>query len=121
MAVLIRQFMIAALPLALGATSQSCPNSLKASYPAPVVADGYNAQLIVSGLTKPRGLLFDSEGALLVVEAGAGITHIVLRDNGTTCLGSNKTIRLVDDKQVIFSPTMDMDFPLHTPNTNIPA
>lgn len=122
MAALIRQFTIAALLLALGATSQSCSNHLKASYPAPVVADGYNAQLIVAGLSKPRGLLFDSEGALLVVESGVGITHIVLRDDKVTCLGPSKTTRLIDDKQVIsFLPIMETDFALNMANTTIPS
>ncbi|KAK3316302.1 hypothetical protein B0H66DRAFT_576241 [Apodospora peruviana] len=98
MASLTRRAAIAALLFALRAASQSCSNVPTASYPAPVVADGYNAQLIITGLSSPRGMIFDQKGALLVVEKGAGVTHITLQDNGGTCLSAGTTTRLIDDK-----------------------
>lgn len=116
MAYLMRRSTIAALLLAFGAGAQSCSHSLSPSYPAPVVAEGYAAQLIISGLTKPRSILFDTEGALLVVESGVGITHIALQDDGDTCIGSGNTTRLIDNKQVIYlsgkNRNMPQDFTL---------
>ncbi|KAK4219826.1 hypothetical protein QBC37DRAFT_271623 [Rhypophila decipiens] len=100
MANLIRRFTIVALLLALGADAQSCSRSMSPSYPAPVVAEGYAAQLIISGLTKPRSILFDTKGALLVVESGVGITHITLQDDGNTCIGMGNTTTLVDNKEL---------------------
>ena len=71
---------------------RQCPSVLTPSYPAPVLAEGWEAQLIVTDLTSPRGVIFDSTGALLVVQQGAGVARITLTDNGGTCLVlSNKT------------------------------
>lgn len=79
----------------------SCPTVLTPSdYSPPVVGSGYTAQLIVTGLTKPRGLIFDNNGALLVVQSGAGIMHLAFTDNGGTCLFPSKTTTLIDDSSV---------------------
>ncbi|KAK3945536.1 putative glucose sorbosone dehydrogenase [Diplogelasinospora grovesii] len=93
----IRQAAIAASLLFSGVSEAQCPNVLTPSYPAPVVGDGYAAQLIVSGLSKPRGIIFDSNGALLVVQAGTGILHLSLDDHGGTCLQSGKTVNLINN------------------------
>lgn len=71
-----------------------CANILKPTYSAPVAAKGWKAQLIATGLSKPRGIKFDSNGALLVVEVGVGITYLNLTDNGGTCLfvANNRTL-----------------------------
>ena len=76
-----------------------CANVLKPSYSAPVAAKGWKAQLIATGLSKPRGIKFDSNGALLVVEVGVGITYLDLTDNGGTCLfvANNRTLVSNDD------------------------
>ncbi|KAI4141464.1 MAG: hypothetical protein LQ341_003513 [Variospora aurantia] len=42
--------------------------------------------LVATGLTKPRSIAFDTSGNLMVVESGAGITNLVLQDNGGICL-----------------------------------
>ncbi|CAK7214391.1 hypothetical protein SBRCBS47491_002127 [Sporothrix bragantina] len=73
-------------------SSSTCPTILMPSYDLPVVGNGWTAQLIASGLTSPRRLLFDSNGSLLVVEAGKGVTRLTLTDYGGTCLVvANKT------------------------------
>jgi hypothetical protein len=65
----------------------SCPTVLTSSgYGPPVVGSGYTAQLIATNLTKPRGLIFDKSGGLLVVESGVGITRLEFDDHGGTCL-----------------------------------
>lgn len=52
----------------------------------PSVASGYQMALVATGLTEPRSIAFDTSGNLMVVESGAGITNLVLQDNGGICL-----------------------------------
>lgn len=66
--------------------------NLKPSYPAPVLSDGWSAQLVYTGLESPRGILFDASGNLLLVEQGKGVAHLTFKDGESTCLEvSNKT------------------------------
>ena len=71
-----------------------CSTTLSASYAAPSVADGYVARLVANDLTDPRGIKFDSNGALLVVESGVGITalNFVESNGGCVDLESKKTV-----------------------------
>ncbi|KAK3632854.1 hypothetical protein LTR22_020405 [Elasticomyces elasticus] len=79
---------------AQSSAAASCSPTLSASYAAPSVAEGYIARLVANNLTKPRGIKFDSQGALLVVEQLSGITALTLVDAGQDCLsvGSRKTV-----------------------------
>lgn len=83
-----------ALPLLAYAQSQSCSSTLSAGYPAPSVADGYAARLVANNLTSPRGIKFDSSGALLVVEQESGITALTFSDpdNGCVSVTNRKTV-----------------------------
>lgn len=74
--------------------AQTCSNKLNVTYPAPVAASGWEYRLIANGLTRPRGITFDVDGGLLVVQSGVGLTHLTLDDDGGTCLTvtSNKTL-----------------------------
>ncbi|KAK1779667.1 hypothetical protein QBC45DRAFT_392140 [Copromyces sp. CBS 386.78] len=75
--------------------ASTCPAPVPASYPAPVVRDGYEARLVATGLKKPRGVIVDSKGRLLVVESGKGITHLTIKDDGWPCLSVEKTTTIV--------------------------
>lgn len=66
--------------------ASSCVSALQPSYPAPSLAPGYKAQLIATNLTKPRGLIVDSIGHLLVVQQGVGITSLRIDGHGNDCL-----------------------------------
>ncbi|KAK4560445.1 hypothetical protein LTR86_005641 [Recurvomyces mirabilis] len=72
----------------------SCSPTLTASYAAPSVAEGYVARLVAQNLTTPRGIIFDSQGTLLVVEQSSGIVALNIVDSGKGCLsvGSRKTV-----------------------------
>src|SRR5688572_29776674 len=84
-------------PSAAGA----CPTVLKPSrYPAPVVGSGYTAQLIVTNLTWPRGIVLDNDGSLLVLESGVGITRVRFDDRGGTCLVMRESSTMVADESV---------------------
>ncbi|KAK3401946.1 hypothetical protein B0T20DRAFT_346317 [Sordaria brevicollis] len=75
--------------------ASTCPAPEPAGYPAPVVRDGYEARLVATGLKKPRSVIIDSKGGLLVVEAGKGITHLTIKNDGWPCLSVEKTTSLV--------------------------
>jgi glucose/arabinose dehydrogenase len=81
-------------------TAPSCSKTLTPKNGAPVVASGYSAQVIAQGLTKPRGIIFDSKARLLVVQQGKGIVAITFDDQGGVCLGSPKVQTLVEDNDV---------------------
>jgi glucose/arabinose dehydrogenase len=90
---------------AAAVTAQNaCSNILVPSNPAPVVANGWQAQLVAGGLTKPRSIAFDSTGALLVVESGKGISRHRFTDNGGTCLSSNHSHMLIEMSEVSTQP-----------------
>lgn len=84
---------------ALAATT-GCTSSLSSSYPAPIVADGWSFRLVATGLTRPRGILFDRNGGLLVVQQGAGVIHLTLSDSGDTCVEVSKTTKLINSSEV---------------------
>ncbi|KAK4108869.1 soluble quino protein glucose dehydrogenase [Canariomyces notabilis] len=81
---------------AAAAQGTACSQVIVPSYSAPVVASGWQAQLVAGGLTKPRSMQFDSTGALLVVESGKGISRHRFTDNGGTCLASNHSHMIVE-------------------------
>ncbi|KAK5104587.1 hypothetical protein LTS08_002478 [Lithohypha guttulata] len=60
----------------------------------PSVASGYSLQVVATGLAKPRGLTFDSQGHLLVVQQGSGslTSYTIDESNGCTTLGNNATV-----------------------------
>ncbi|KAL2162121.1 hypothetical protein VTH06DRAFT_7906 [Thermothelomyces fergusii] len=94
----------AAIALLLsGATAQSAPSAcptLTPPYSPPVVAKGWKAQLIATGLRRPRGIKFDSKGGLLVIEQGFGLTHLTLNDNGGTCVSVAKKVSVITDSRL---------------------
>lgn len=75
------------------APRQACSSTLTPTFPL-VVASGWQAKVAVKGLSRPRGLAIDNNGALLVVQAGRGISHITFQASNTTCLvvSGNKSI-----------------------------
>ncbi|KAF3929742.1 hypothetical protein ABW19_dt0200374 [Dactylella cylindrospora] len=53
------------------------------TFPAPVMASGYRAQLVATGLRTPRAIVFDTAGYLLVAERGAGISRFEVGSCGS--------------------------------------
>lgn len=80
-------------PVVAQSPTISC-SALKPSYSAPSVASSYAAAPIATGLLKPRGILFDTSGRILVVEQNRGIVALTLKDEGGMCLSvkENKTV-----------------------------
>jgi len=88
---MISQTILTLGALAVPALAQvSC--TLQPEYAAPVTSNGWSAQLVAQDLDNPRGILFDSEGNLLVIDRSEGIVRMTFEDGGGTCLNvANKT------------------------------
>ncbi|GMK57986.1 hypothetical protein CspeluHIS016_0500180 [Cutaneotrichosporon spelunceum] len=81
-----------------GLAAAKCSNNLQPEYDNPVPAQGWSWRLVANGLTKPRSITFDSAGALLVLDEGAGVNRLVLQDDGNTCLSvKEKTVVVADN------------------------
>jgi len=83
------------------ATAQQCSanptptNSIQTS-----LAAGYAAQVVATGLNRPRSVEFDSQGNLLVLEQSRGLSSHVLRDDGGVCVTIQSSKDLVLDSNV---------------------
>ena len=105
---------VLASPALSASATSSCPASLTPTNNVkPSVASGYRVALVATGLTKPRSIHFDTLGNLLVVQAGAGITNLVLQDNGGTC------VRVKSKKDVINNDDVGIHFVLPDPYVHL--
>jgi hypothetical protein len=86
--------------IAAQSTASSCSASLTASYPAPSLASGFQAKLVANKLKTPRSVIFDTEGHLLVVQSGYGITSLTLKDDGSGCMSVSQTKDVIVDSSV---------------------
>ncbi|KAI6778990.1 L-sorbosone dehydrogenase-like protein [Emericellopsis cladophorae] len=84
------------------AHAQSCSvNDLTVDYPAPEAADGWSYRLVARDLTKPRSILFDSDGHLIVLDAGEGIYRFGIdQDEGGTCLSLGDKETLLENEDL---------------------
>lgn len=83
------------------ASAQDCEfKALETSYPSPVTAEDWSYRLIANELRRPRGITFDSKGALIVIDSGNGIIHFQLEDGGGTCLQVKKKTTLLKQDNV---------------------
>src|ERR1700743_114961 len=77
----------------------SCSKTLSSSA-TPSLAPGYIARLVANGLAYPRGIAFDSEDALLVVESGKGINALTFEDSGNGCISTKSKKNVVSDSSL---------------------
>ncbi|KAI9814400.1 MAG: hypothetical protein M1827_003256 [Pycnora praestabilis] len=77
------------------ASASTCSTTLT-SKATPSVASGYEARVVATGLTNPRGILFDTNGHLLVVQQGVGVLSIGLHDDGGACVSVSQTKTVID-------------------------
>ncbi|KAK3081323.1 hypothetical protein LTS18_007966 [Coniosporium uncinatum] len=90
-------------------TAATCSDTLTPSYAAPSVAPGYEARLVASGLYKPRGIIFDTSGNLLVVQQGGGITGLRLSDGGGACVSVAANATVVENANLTHGIEMSPD------------
>ena len=78
--------------LAVVRAQSACPSPSGSIRPS--VASGYSLQVVASGLSEPRGLAFDSDGHLLVVEQGTGTisSHVINEVAGCVTAGESTVV-----------------------------
>ncbi|KAF2745528.1 soluble quino protein glucose dehydrogenase [Sporormia fimetaria CBS 119925] len=73
----------------------ACSSTISAVHGDPSVAPGWRAQVVASGLNKPRSIVVDPAGRLLVVELGYGISRLNLDEGEGPC------VRAAGEKEVV--------------------
>ncbi|KAF1972946.1 soluble quino protein glucose dehydrogenase [Bimuria novae-zelandiae CBS 107.79] len=79
------------------ASAAACASTIESQNPAPSVASGWRVDLVANNLTEPRGVIFDSEGGLLVVEQNRGISRITFNEDQGGCVRSEGSAELIID------------------------
>ena len=82
------------------AAAPTCTTYIAPRNGAPLVAPGFRAEIVADGLRSPRGIMFDQEGGLLVVEQGHGISRLRLSDNNGCVSVEGDVQRVVEDESV---------------------
>lgn len=104
---------IAAVAYAQRTTAPACASTIQPQHPAPSLASGWRADVVASNLSRPRTVLFDSEGGLLVVEPLKGISRITLDDGAGPCVRSKGEPALViEDDSVGAPPSLPSSLPI---------
>ncbi|KAL8303334.1 hypothetical protein RB601_007889 [Gaeumannomyces tritici] len=99
--------LITAVLLAGQSLAQSCQTAPSVRFDIRM-GEGYSSKPIVSGLSRPRGIATDSQGNLLVVEAGSGVRHVKLAESGgSVCVQSSK--QLLADSQLTHGIALSPD------------
>ena len=82
------------LPQIIYAQSTSSCGPAPSGSIRPSVASGYRLQVVATGLSRPRGILLDRSGNLLVVQAGSGVVsvHTLNESNGCVTVGSSANL-----------------------------
>lgn len=90
-------FSIAYTAHAQSVTSEACSSTIAPQNAAPSVALGFHVEVVANNLSRPRSIQFDSEGALLVVEASQGVRRITLTGDGSCVRQDGATQNLTDN------------------------
>jgi len=93
------------------ASATACESTIAPQHAAPSVAAGWRAEVVANGLSDPRGILFDSEGALLVVEQGTGIARVRFNEEQGSCvrMDGEKEMVIEDENVSLISSRPDSD------------
>lgn len=81
-------------------TAAACQSPIAPRNAAPSVMPGFRVEVVANGLRDPRGIQFDSEGGLLVVEQAHGISRLRLTGDGPCVRVDGDVQTVVDDDSV---------------------
>ncbi|CAD0094659.1 unnamed protein product [Aureobasidium mustum] len=88
-------YLATACLLAIASAQSSCGPSPSGKV-RPSIASGYKWQVVATGLARPRGIAFDDQGRLLVVESGSGnLSAHTLSEDGSGCVTVNSSKNVV--------------------------
>lgn len=82
-------------------TAAACTSTIAPRHAAPSLAAGWRAAVVANGLKSPRGILFDGNGALLVVEQSRGISRLAFNGDAGSCVRVNGDPDLVVDDPTV--------------------
>jgi glucose/arabinose dehydrogenase len=81
-------------------TASACASSIAPQNAAPSVAPGFRVEVVANGLRDPRGIMFDAEGGLLVVEQRHGVSRLRLEGDGPCVRVNGDVQRVIEDESV---------------------
>lgn len=64
----------------------ACASTIAPRNGQPSVAPGWQVNVVASGLTDPRGIVFDGERSMLVVQQGIGVSRLRLTNDDGPCV-----------------------------------
>ncbi|KAK2613009.1 hypothetical protein QQS21_000938 [Conoideocrella luteorostrata] len=117
----LRSALVAALAATATATAQhrsshtlnardDCPNTLAVSYTPPVAAKGWTYRLAAKGFKKPRSIVVDDNGGLLVVDSGSGVYRLTVdQDKGQTCVVMSSPKILINSTELSHGLALSTD------------
>jgi glucose/arabinose dehydrogenase len=76
----------------------TCSGTFSETDPS-IAAKGFTAYVVAKNLTNPRGIVFDKNGNLLVIEKFRGVTALKLQDEGN-CVRVESRTRVISDGTV---------------------
>ncbi|KAF2856375.1 soluble quino protein glucose dehydrogenase [Plenodomus tracheiphilus IPT5] len=79
---------------------RACQSSIAPQHASPSVLAGFRVEVVANGLRDPRGILFDSEGGLLVVEQAHGISRLRLTGDGPCVSVAGDVQRVIEDESL---------------------
>ncbi|CAG5156862.1 uncharacterized protein ALTATR162_LOCUS4655 [Alternaria atra] len=93
---------LSACSVVLTAKAQStaataCASPIAPQNGAPSVAPGFRVEVVANGLRNPRGIIFDREGGLLIVEQEHGVSRLRLTGDGACVRVDGDVQKVVDD------------------------
>lgn len=79
--------LVGAIPLA----QKDCPAVTGGpKYAAPIVAKGFTARVVISNLTRPRSMTFDTDGNMLVLQNRVEISSFTMNNDGGCITATGK-------------------------------
>jgi glucose/arabinose dehydrogenase len=87
-------FFFASLAAAIPLAPNACPAATGGpKYAPPIVAKGYKARVLINNLTRPRSIIFDADGNMLVMQNRVEITAFKMKtDNNCVTTTGKQTV-----------------------------
>lgn len=96
-------WLVTSVSVVYGAPPSPCATVLSASKSVQLsIASGYRVSVVATGLARPRSIQFDTDGNLLVVQGGLGITALSLQDDGEFCVTAKSKKSVISNTEVSY-------------------
>lgn len=82
-------------------SATACSSTISPQHAAPSVAAGWRAEVVANNLESPRGIIFDDQGGLLVVEQARGISRLKFNQEPGSCVRIDGDAELIIDDPTV--------------------